>query len=190
MAILTDYQIEALCKATNMISPFSNKLNEKGISFGLTSFGYDVRLSNEFVVLSNIYRSEALDPKIPLSLADKNVISIIDDFFCIPPNSFVLGKTIEYLKIPPNVLGIGFGKSTYARNGVIINMTPLEPEWEGYITLSIANLSPCPVKIYANEGIAQITFHENEKYYPNVTYADRKGKYNKQKTIISSRIKK
>jgi dCTP deaminase len=173
MTVLSDKWIRKMSKEQEMISPFEEKqVRGNSISYGLSSFGYDARVSDEFKIFTNV-NSEIVDPKNfkPTNFVTKNTSECI-----IPPNSFVLARTVEKFKIPDDVLVICLGKSTYARCGIIVNVTPLEPGWEGYVTLEFSNTTPLPAKIYANEGVAQFIFLKgNEK--PEVTYADRDGKY-------------
>ena len=184
MSVLSDKWIKKAAKTKGMIKPFVSKQVRKGkISFGLSSYGYDARVSNEFKIFTNV-NSEIVDPKNfkPTNFVTKNVTECI-----IPPNSFVLARTVEKFKIPSDVLVICLGKSTYARCGIIVNVTPLEPGWEGYVTLEFSNTTPLPAKIYANEGVAQFVFIKgNEK--PDVTYAKRKGKYMKQKGVTLPKV--
>jgi dCTP deaminase len=168
-----------------MIEPFDKKQVKKGvISYGVSSYGYDMRVADEFKIFSSV-NSTFVDPKKPdeTSFIDYKEASCI-----IPPNSFVLGRSLEYFRIPREVLVICLGKSTYARCGIIINITPLEPEWEGYITMSISNTGPLPAKIYSNEGIAQLIFIQASELC-EISYADKKGKYQAQKKITLARIK-
>ena len=167
-----------------MISPFEDKqIREKKISYGLSSFGYDARVSNEFKIFTNV-NSEIVDPKNfkASNFITKNVSECI-----IPPNSFVLASTVEYFRIPKNVLVICLGKSTYARCGIIVNVTPLEPGWEGHVTLEFSNTTPLPAKIYANEGIAQVLFFESDEDCER-SYADKKGKYQAQQQVTLPKI--
>ena len=183
MTVLSDKWIKKAAKK-GMIKPFIQKQVRKGkISFGLSSYGYDARVSNEFKIFTNV-NSEIVDPKNfkPTNFVTKNVTECI-----IPPNSFVLARTVEKFKIPNDVLVICLGKSTYARCGIIVNVTPLEPGWEGYVTLEFSNTTPLPAKIYANEGVAQFIFLKgNEK--PEVTYADRDGKYMGQTGVTLPKV--
>ena len=188
MTIKSDSWIKKMAKEENMISPFETDQikslsGSKVISYGTSSYGYDVRCSSMFKVFTNI-NSAVVDPK----EFDKN--SFVDfegDTCIIPPNSFALASTVEYFKIPRSVLTICLGKSTYARCGIIVNVTPLEPEWEGHVTLEFSNTTPLPAKIYANEGVAQFVFLKgNEK--PEVSYAKRKGKYMKQKGVTLPKV--
>ena len=184
MSVLSDKWIRKMSKEQDMISPFEDKQIRDGkISYGLSSFGYDARVSEEFKIFTNV-NSEIVDPKDfkPTNFVTKNVPVCI-----IPPNSFALARTIERFKIPKDILVICLGKSTYARCGIIVNVTPLEPGWEGHVTLEFSNTTPLPAKIYANEGVAQFVFIKgNEK--PQVTYANRKGKYMKQKGVTLPKV--
>jgi len=184
MTVLSDKWIKEMVRTNNMISPFENKqVRDNKISYGLSSFGYDARVSNEFKIFTNI-NSEIVDPK---NFKLNNFISKKGDECIIPPNSFVLSSTVEYFKIPNDVMVICLGKSTYARCGIIVNVTPLEPSWEGNVTLEFSNTTPLPAKIYANEGAAQLIFLKgNEK--PNITYADRNGKYMKQSGVTLPKV--
>ena len=184
MTVLSDKWIKEMVKTNNMISPFENKqVRGNKISYGLSSFGYDARVSNEFKIFTNI-NSEIVDPK---NFKINNFISKKGEECIIPPNSFVLSSTVEYFRIPNDVMVICLGKSTYARCGIIVNVTPLEPSWEGNVTLEFSNSTPLPAKIYANEGAAQFIFLKgNEK--PDITYADRNGKYMKQSGVTLPKI--
>ena len=184
MGLKNDNWIRQMAQEHNMIEPFVvDQVREKVISFGLSSYGYDVRVTDEFKIFTNVH-SAIVDPK------HFNPTSFIDfkgDNCVIPPNSFVLARTIEYFRIPRSVLTMCIGKSTYARCGLIVNVTPFEPEWEGYVTLEISNTTPLPARIYANEGIAQVLFFEADEVC-EISYADRKGKYQAQKSIVLPRI--
>ena len=184
MTVLSDKWIKEMVRTNNMISPFENRqIRDKKISYGLSSFGYDARVSNEFKIFTNI-NSEIIDPK---NFKQNNFISKNGEECIIPPNSFMLSSTVEYFKIPNNIMVICLGKSTYARCGIIVNVTPLEPSWEGHVTLEFSNTTPLPAKIYANEGVAQFIFLKgNEK--PDITYADRNGKYMKQSGVTLPKI--
>ena len=184
MTVLSDKWIKEMVRTNNMISPFENKqVRGNKISYGLSSFGYDARVSNEFKIFTNI-NSEIVDPK---NFKLNNFISKKGDECIIPPNSFVLSSTVEYFRIPNDVMVICLGKSTYARCGIIVNVTPLEPSWEGNVTLEFSNSTPLPAKIYANEGAAQFIFLKgNEK--PDITYADRNGKYMKQSGVTLPKV--
>lgn len=175
-----------MAKEKEMIKPFSQDLVNKGkISYGLSSYGYDIRLDNKFKVFTPIEKSAAvIDPK----KIDNNLFrDMISDVCIIPAHSFVLGQSIEYFKIPRTITGLCTGKSTYARCGIIVNVTPLEAEWQGYLTIEISNNSSLPAKLYAGEGIAQILFFESDECCA-VSYADRKGKYQKQKEVTVARV--
>ena len=184
MTIQSDKWIRNMAKSHEMINPFEeNQIRDNKISYGLSSYGYDARVSNEFKIFTNI-NSEVVDPK---NFKQSNFISKKVSECIVPPNSFVLASTVEYFKIPNDIMVICLGKSTYARCGIIVNVTPLEPGWEGYVTLEFSNTTPLPAKIYANEGAAQFIFLKgNEK--PEVTYADRDGKYMKQKGVTLPKI--
>ena len=184
MTIQSDKWIRNMAKSHEMINPFEeNQIRDNKISYGLSSYGYDARVSNEFKIFTNV-NSEVIDPK---NFKQSNFISKKVSECIIPPNSFVLASTVEYFKIPNDIMVICLGKSTYARCGIIVNVTPLEPGWEGYVTLEFSNTTPLPAKIYANEGAAQFIFLKgNEK--PEVTYADRDGKYMKQKGVTLPKI--
>ena len=181
MSIKSDYWIEKMAKEKGMITPFSSSQirktskEESIISYGLSSYGYDVRCSNNFKIFTNINNS-IVDPK---KFNKDALVNFVGDVCIIPPNSFALASTLETFKIPRNVLTICLGKSTYARCGIIVNVTPLEPEWEGQVTLEFSNTSPLPAKIYANEGVAQMIFLESDQQCM-VSYKDRKGKYQGQ----------
>jgi dCTP deaminase len=153
------------------------------ISYGLSSYGYDIRVTNEFKIFTNVH-SAVVDPK---NFNPKSFVDYVGDICVIPPNSFVLAQTVEYFRIPRDVLTVCLGKSTYARCGLIVNVTPFEPEWEGYVTLEISNTTPLPARVYANEGIAQVLFFQSDEVC-EISYADRKGKYQKQQRIELPRI--
>ncbi len=163
-----------------MIKPFEDRQMRKGtISYGLSSYGYDIRIADEFKIFTNI-NTTIVDPK---NFDPRSFVDIQGEVAVIPPNSFALGRSVEYFKIPRNVLTLCVGKSTYARCGIITNVTPFEPEWEGYVTLEISNTTPLPAKIYANEGIAQVLFFESDETCLT-SYADRQGKYQGQQGIV------
>jgi dCTP deaminase len=184
MGVKSDRWIRRMVKEYRMIEPFSEHLISKGkISYGLSSYGYDVRIDNRFKIFTNI-NSTIVDPK---NFDSKSFVDVESDICIIPPNSFALAKSIEYFRIPRDVIVICIGKSTYARCGIIVNVTPLEPMWEGYVVLEISNTTPLPAKIYAYEGIAQLVFFEADEPC-EVSYADRNGKYNKQEDIILPRV--
>jgi len=182
MPVKSDQWIIEMCRLHQMIKPFEESQVRKGISFGVSSYGYDISLSDEFKILKtgNI---EFIDPKIDNSHLFSDVRS---DSILIPPKSFVLARTREYFKIPRSIITICLGKSTYARSGVVVNVTPFEPEWEGYATISLSNTAPVPVKVYANEGVAQLLFLEADKECL-LSYKDKKGKYQAQKAITLSK---
>jgi dCTP deaminase len=184
MSIKSDFWIKQMAKKHEMIKPFSERqVKKNAISYGLSSYGYDIRVADEFYIFTAL-NSDIVDPK---NFNSKSFIKIKGNHCIIPPNSFVLARTVEYFKIPRNVLTICLGKSTYARCGILVNVTPFEPEWEGYATLEISNTTPLPAKIYANEGIAQVVFLEADKEC-KLSYKDRKGKYQKQKKITLPKI--
>ena len=166
-----------------MIDPFEpgqvrEAQGQKIISYGTSSYGYDVRCSREFKIFTNI-NSAIVDPK---NFSEASFVDVVGDVCIIPPNSFALARTVEYFRIPRNVLTICLGKSTYARCGIIVNVTPLEPEWEGHVTLEFSNTTPLPAKIYANEGVAQMLFLESDEVC-EVSYRDRSGKYQGQRGV-------
>ena len=181
MTIKSDKWIRKMSVEHGMIEPFQEDQvrysddNSRLISYGLSSYGYDVRCANEFKVFTNIH-STIVDPK---SFDEKSFVDINSDVCVIPPNSFALARTVEYFRIPRDVLTICLGKSTYARCGIIVNVTPLEPEWEGHVTLEFSNTSNLPAKIYAGEGVAQMIFHQSDEQC-EVSYKDRDGKYQGQ----------
>lgn len=180
MSIKSDKWIEKMSVEHGMISPYQGRQvrevdSGKIISYGVSSYGYDVRCSNEFKIFTNI-NSAVVDPK---AFDESSFIDVKSDVCIIPPNSFALARTVEYFRIPRNVLTICLGKSTYARCGIIVNVTPLEPEWEGHVTLEFSNTTPLPAKIYANEGVAQMVFLEADEVCA-VSYSDRSGKYQGQ----------
>ncbi len=184
MGIKPDHWIRKMALEHKMIDPFVEGQVSKGvISYGLSSYGYDIRVSNEFKVFTNLH-SAVVDPK---NFDSKSFVEIEDDCCIIPPNSFALAKTVEYFRIPRSTVTVCVGKSTYARCGIIVNVTPFEPEWEGYVTLEISNTTPIPAKIYSNEGIAQVLFFEGDEEC-EISYADKKGKYQKQTGITHPKI--
>jgi dCTP deaminase len=167
-----------------MIEPFVDSQVSAGVvSYGLSSYGYDIRVADEFKVFTNI-NSTVVDPK---NFDARSFVDIKADVCIIPPNSFALAKTVEYFRIPRDVLTVCVGKSTYARCGLIVNVTPFEPEWEGYVTLEISNTTPLPAKVYANEGISQVLFFQSDEIC-EVSYADKKGKYQKQQGLTLPRL--
>ena len=176
MALLSDQWIEKQVQENNIISPFEKtQIREGKISYGLSSYGYDARVSNEFKVFTNV-NNTIVDPK---NFSLEGFVEKKSDTCIIPPNSFVLARTVEYFKIPRNILVICLGKSTYARCGIIVNVTPLEPEWEGHVTLEFSNTTNLPAKIYAGEGVAQMLFFESDEEC-ETSYKDRGGKYQGQ----------
>ena len=183
--ILSDAQIRYLSQNEEMIAPFVEKQTAEGkISYGLSSYGYDARCSREFKIFTNVDNA-IVDPK---DFSDDSFVDRETDVCIIPPNSFVLTRSVEYFKIPKDVLVVCLGKSTYARCGLIVNVTPLEPGWEGHVTLEISNTTPLPAKVYANEGVAQFLFFKGSAPC-ETTYADRAGKYMGQTGVTLPRIK-
>ena len=184
MGLKADNWIRKMALEHGMIEPFiENQVRKDVISYGVSSYGYDVRVTDEFKIFTNVH-SAVVDPK---NFVPESFVDFKGDVCIIPPNSFVLARTAEYFRIPRNVLTMCIGKSTYARCGLIVNVTPFEPEWEGYVTLEISNTTPLPAKVYANEGIAQVLFFEGDEPC-DVSYADRKGKYQAQQEIVLPRI--
>ncbi|MCP5100531.1 MAG: dCTP deaminase [Chloroflexi bacterium] len=184
MAIKSDSWIRRMAKEHGMIEPFvDGQVREGVISYGLSSYGYDIRVTDEFKIFTNVH-SAIVDPK---NFNPKSFVDFKGDVCVIPPNSFVLARTVEYFRIPRDVLTICLGKSTYARCGLIVNVTPFEPEWEGYVTLEISNTTPLPARVYAHEGISQVLFFQSDEPC-EVSYADRKGKYQRQQTIVLPQI--
>ena len=189
MSIKPDHWIRHMSLNHRLIEPFMEKQvkeiqgGAKLVSYGLSSYGYDIRVADEFKVFTNVYNT-IVDPK---NFAENAFVNICTPECIIPPNSFALARSIEYFRIPRNVLTICLGKSTYARCGIIVNVTPFEPEWEGHVTLEISNTTPLPAKIYANEGIAQVIFFQSIEVC-ETSYKDRKGKYMNQEGIVVPRI--
>ena len=184
MSIKSDRWIRRMAQEHGMIVPFVDSQVRRGvISYGLTSYGYDMRVTDNFKVFTNVYNT-VVDPK---QFDARSFVDIRADYVDIPPNSFVLAQSLEYFRIPRNVCCIVIGKSSYARCGIIINVTPLEPEWEGYVTIEISNTAPLPARIYANEGIGQVLFLESDEPC-EVSYADKKGKYQGQQGIVLPKI--
>jgi dCTP deaminase len=182
--IKSDRWIRRMAKERDMIRPFVNRQVRKGaISYGVSSYGYDIRVADEFKIFTNI-NSTTVDPK---KFDPKSFINFKGKVCIIPPNSFALGRSVEYFRIPRNVMTLCLGKSTYARCGIITNVTPFEPEWEGFVTIEISNTTPLPAKIYANEGIAQVLFFESDELC-EVSYADKKGKYQAQTGITLPKL--
>ena len=184
MSVLSDRWIKKMALEKEMIKPFvSEQKQGKSISYGLSSFGYDARVSNEFKIFTDV-NSAIVDPK---NFKNNSFVSRNAEECVIPPNSFALASTVEYFKIPKDVLVICLGKSTYARCGIIVNVTPLEPGWEGYVTLEFSNTTPLPAKIYANEGAVQLVFLKGNEI-PEVTYEQRNGKYMKQTGVTLPKV--
>jgi dCTP deaminase len=179
MGLKPDHWIRKMAHEQRMIEPYTDGQVRNGvISYGVSSYGYDIRVADEFKIFTNVF-SAVVDPK---HFDPKSMVDYKGEVCIIPPNSFALARTVEYFRIPRNVLTICLGKSTYARCGIIVNVTPFEPEWEGFVTLEISNTTPLPARIYANEGIAQVLFFEADELC-EVSYADKKGKYQKQQSI-------
>ena len=184
MSIRPDSWIRKMAREHQMIEPFVDDQVRQGvISYGVSSYGYDVRVGNEFKVFTNVFNT-VVDPK---NFDPKSFVDITADICIIPPNSFALASTLEYFRIPRDVLTICLGKSTYARCGIIVNVTPFEPEWEGHVTIEISNTTPLPAKIYAREGIAQVLFFQSEDVC-EVSYKDKKGKYQAQRGVTLPRL--
>ena len=184
MGLKPDHWIRKMALEANMINPFEDGQKRNGvISYGVSSYGYDIRVADEYKIFTNVF-SAIVDPK---DFNPKSMIDFKGEVCVIPPNSFVLARTVEYFHIPRGVLTICVGKSTYARCGIIVNVTPFEPEWEGYVTLEISNTTPLPAKIYSNEGIAQVLFFEGDEPC-EISYADKKGKYQNQQGILLPRL--
>ena len=182
--IKSDRWIKQMALEKEMITPFEERQVRTGtISYGVSSYGYDIRIADEFKIFTNI-NTTIVDPK---AFDPRSFVDFKGEICIIPPNSFALGRSVEYFKIPRNVMTITVGKSTYARCGIITNVTPFEPEWEGFVTLEISNTTPLPAKIYANEGIAQVLFFESDETCM-VSYADRQGKYQGQLGIVLPRV--
>jgi dCTP deaminase len=182
--VMSDKWIKKMAKEYGMIEPFEETLVRKGvISYGLSSYGYDFRIADEFKIFTNV-ASTIVDPK---NFDERSFVSVKGDYCIIPPNSFVLGRSVEYFRIPRDVIGICLGKSTYARCGIIVNVTPLEPGWEGFLTVEISNTTPLPAKIYAWEGIAQVIFVKGNEEC-EISYKDRKGKYMYQPGIVIPKV--
>ena len=184
MTILSDRWIRRMAQEKGMIEPFVDAQKREGvISYGLSSYGYDARVGNDFKIFTNV-NSSVVDPK---NFDEQSFVDRTTDVCIIPPNSFALARTVEYFRIPRDVLVICVGKSTYARCGLIVNVTPFEPEWEGFVTLEISNTTPLPAKVYANEGISQVLFFESDEVC-EVSYADKAGKYQKQQGLTLPRL--
>jgi len=184
MAIKSDRWIRRLATEHRMIEPFeAGQVREGVISYGVSSFGYDIRVADEYKVFTDVY-SVIVDPK---AFDPRSFVDMKGDHCIIPPRSFALARTLEYFRIPADVLVVCVGKSTYARCGIIVNVTPLEPEWEGHLTLEISNTTPLPAKIYSNEGLAQLLFFQGDEV-PEMTYAMKKGKYQGQQGVTLPRL--
>ena len=182
--IKNDRWIKKQSLEKNMIVPFEQtQVRKDVISFGVSSFGYDLRVSDEFKIFTNV-NNAIVDPK---NFSPESFVDFKGSVCIVPPNSFALARSVEYFKIPRNVMTICLGKSTYARCGIIVNVTPFEPEWEGHVTLEISNTTPLPAKIYANEGLAQVLFFESQEE-PETSYKDRKGKYQEQNGITLAKL--
>jgi len=184
MGLKPDHWIRKMALEQGMIEPFVDHQVRNGVvSYGVSSYGYDVRVANEYKIFTNVF-SATVDPK---NFDPRSMIDYVGDVCTIPPNSFALAKTVEYFRIPRSVLTVCLGKSTYARCGIIVNVTPFEPQWEGYVTLEISNTTPLPAKIYSNEGIAQVLFFEADDEC-EISYADKKGKYQYQQSILLPKL--
>lgn len=184
MGLKPDHWIRKMALEHGMIEPFVERQVRDGvISYGVSSYGYDMRVANQFKIFTNVY-SAIVDPK---DFSPSSFVDVETDVCVVPPNSFALARSVEYFRIPRNVLTLCVGKSTYARTGIITNVTPFEPGWEGFVTLEISNTTPLPAKIYANEGIAQVIFFEGDEPC-EVSYADRKGKYQGQTGVTPPKL--
>ena len=184
MSIKSDRWIRKMALEHDMINPFTDEQMRKGvISYGVSSYGYDLRVADEFKIFTNV-NSAVVDPK---NFDERSFITVRAESVLIPPNSFALARSVEYFKIPRDVLTVCVGKSTYARCGIIVNVTPFEPEWEGFVTLEISNTTPLPAKVYANEGLCQILFFQGDEVC-EVSYKDKKGKYQAQTGIVLPKL--
>ncbi len=184
MGLKPDHWIRKMAREQSMIEPFAdNQVRQGVISYGVSSYGYDIRVADEFKIFTNVF-SAIVDPK---QFDPRSMVDFKGEVCVIPPNSFALARTVEYFRIPRDVLTVCLGKSTYARCGIIVNVTPFEPEWEGFVTLEISNTTPLPAKIYANEGIAQVLFFEADEQC-ETSYADKKGKYQGQRSIVLPKL--
>ena len=184
MSIRPDHWIRRMCREHGMIEPYAEKQVREGvISYGVSSYGYDIRVAEEFKIFTNVMAT-VVDPK---NLDPATMVDYRGEVCIVPPNSFALARSVEYFRIPRDVLATCLGKSTYARCGIITNVTPFEPEWEGYVTLEISNTTPLPAKIYANEGIAQVLFFQSDEPC-ETSYKDKAGKYQNQTGITLPRI--
>jgi dCTP deaminase len=184
MGLKPDHWIRKMALEHKMIEPFvENQVRQGVISYGVSSYGYDMRVSNQFKIFTNVY-SAIVDPK---NFSPQSFVDFKGDVCIIPPNSFALARSVEYFRIPRSVLTVCLGKSTYARTGLIVNVTPFEPEWEGFVTLEISNTTPLPAKVYANEGISQVLFFEADEEC-ETSYADKKGKYQGQTGVTPPKL--
>jgi dCTP deaminase len=184
MTVKADRWIKRMALEHGMIEPFEDRQVRQGVvSYGLSSYGYDIRVADEFKIFTNI-NTTVIDPK---EFDPRSFVDLKADVCIVPPNSFALARTVEYFRIPRDVITVCLGKSTYARCGIIVNVTPFEPEWEGTATLEISNTTPLPAKIYANEGIAQVLFFQSDEA-PEISYGDKKGKYQAQLEVTLPRI--
>jgi dCTP deaminase len=182
--VKNDRWITRMAREEGMIDPFEERQVRDGvISYGVSSYGYDIRVADEFRIFTNV-NSSLVDPK---NFDSALLVEVDRDVCIIPPNSFALARTVEYFRIPRNIITVCVGKSTYARCGIIVNVTPFEPEWEGFATLEISNTTPLPAKVYANEGIAQVLFLEADEEC-EISYADKKGKYQAQRGVVLPRL--
>jgi len=186
MGLKPDHWIAKMAREHNMIEPFvAHQVRDGLISFGLSSYGYDIRVAEEFKIFTpGLGDLTVVDPK---RFDTRAMVDYRGDVCVIPPNSFALGRSVEYFRVPRDILCVCLGKSTYARCGIIVNITPFEPEWEGFVTLEISNTTPLPARIYAGEGIAQVLFFEADEVC-EVSYADKKGKYQSQEDIVLPRL--
>ena len=184
MAVMSDRWIRKMAQEQEMIKPFAeSQVREGVISYGISSYGYDLRVADEFKIFTNV-NSNIVDPK---HFDERSFVEFRGPVCIIPPNSFALARSVEYFKIPRNILTICVGKSTYARCGIIVNVTPLEPEWEGFVTLEISNTAPLPARVYSNEGLCQIVFFSSDQVC-EISYKDKKGKYQAQQGIVLPKI--
>jgi dCTP deaminase len=184
MGLKPDHWIKRMAVEHRMIDPFVESQVRSGvISYGVSSYGYDIRVADEFKIFTNVF-SAVVDPK---NFDPRSMVDFTGEVCIIPPNSFALARTVEYFRIPRSVLTVCLGKSSYARCGLIVNVTPFEPEWEGFVTLEISNTTPLPARVYANEGIAQVLFFEADEPC-EISYADKKGKYQGQQSIVLPKL--
>jgi dCTP deaminase len=184
MSIKPDHWITRMAREHGMIEPFEDAQVRRGtISYGVSSYGYDMRVANEYKIFTNV-NNAIVDPK---QFDDRSFVNFEGDVCIVPPNSFALARSVEYFRIPRRVMTLCVGKSTYARCGIITNVTPFEPEWEGFVTLEISNTTPLPAKVYSGEGIAQVIFFESDEVC-DTSYADRKGKYQGQVGVTPPKL--